>query len=227
MWEAILAIAGQEHSRGDMKPLEGFGFALRNFHQRLHILPRLLRLNPGVLKCSWNLAKASAKLARALGLGEGKEGGNGEVSPGFKFQDKTFAASNSFQLQEPCDNIATRNPKYWVCVRDRNCQAEEWDFKAELKNRITSLSVHRMCWKSAGNIFLLITQIWPPFSLVVVVVGKAFEAVEWQLFPPCLWEKGVIWHVARSQAQGCVAPACSWLQLSARSLRTGCSPKVV
>lgn len=38
-----------------------------------------------------NLAKASAKLVRALGLGEGREGGNGEASPGFKFQDKTSA----------------------------------------------------------------------------------------------------------------------------------------
>lgn len=53
--------------------------------------------------------------------------------------------SNSFQLQEPCDNIASRNPKYWVCMQDRNCQAEEWDFKAELKNRITCLSLCRMC----------------------------------------------------------------------------------
>lgn len=104
----------------------------------------------------------------------------------FQVSGQNFCMSNSSQLQDPCGNIATRNPKYWVCMQDRSCQAEEWDFKAELKNRIMYLSLYRMCLlKSVGNMVLLITQIWPPFSLMVGEGRKALAAVEWQLFPPC------------------------------------------
>lgn len=54
---AVFAMAAQEHSRGDTEPLGGFGFALCNFHQCLHILLWLLRLDPDMLKSPETLQK--------------------------------------------------------------------------------------------------------------------------------------------------------------------------
>lgn len=111
---AVFTMVAQENSRGDTKPLGGFGFALCNFHLCLHILPWLLRLDSGMLKCSWNFAKASAELVRVLAWGKGGMEAMRKFHLVSSF--RTNYTSNSFQLQESCDNISTRNLKYWVCI---------------------------------------------------------------------------------------------------------------
>lgn len=82
--------------------------------------------------------------------GEGREGGNGEVSPGFRFQDKNFLMSNSSQPQEPLDNI--RNPKSRVCVQDRRCQAEERDSRQRWGTGCCACQrTGRAYWKPVGS----------------------------------------------------------------------------
>lgn len=77
----------------------------------------------GSTQVCWNAPETWQRLPPGC-LGEGREGVNGEVSPGFKFQDKNFCMSNSSQFQEPLDNIG--NPKIpCLCLE----QAEGWDFR--------------------------------------------------------------------------------------------------
>lgn len=112
-------------------------------------------------------------------------------------------------------------------MQDRNCQAEEWDFKAELKNRIMYLSLYRMCLLEDCGKHLLVNH--PDLATFLSCdkggEGQALEAVGLLLFPPFLGEKSHLAHSWQS-GQG-LCSACSWPQLSAYSLRTACSPKVL
>lgn len=108
-------------------------------------------------------------------------------------------------------------------MQDRNCQAEERDFKTELKNRIMYLSLYRMCLLEDCGKHLLVNH---PDLATFLSCGKGGEGRLWRLlFPPFLGEKS---HLAHSWQPGRgLCSSCSWPQLSACSLRTACSPKVL
>lgn len=106
---------------------------------------------------------------------------------------KNFFRSNSSQLQDPLDSIG--NPKSRVCVQDRLCQAEEWDFRqlwgtGRCTCQCAGCALLEACGKHSPRLGHL-------FPLGLGRGGKAFEATAaWQWFP--FWGKGTIWHVARA-----------------------------
>lgn len=151
--------------------------------------------------CS-NAPETWQKLLRGC-LGEGRERGNGEVSPGFKFQDENFCMSNSFQLQEPLDNIG--NPKFPGLCTGQALPGGRMGFQAALRNRMLCLSAHRMrlleaCGKRSprlGRLFLS---------------GRGGGA---RRSRQRFRGKAIIWQVS-----GRLSPAHSWPQLAAGSLRS-------
>lgn len=99
--------------------------------------------------------------------------------------------------------------------------------KAELKNRVMYVSLCRMCLLEVCGKHLLVNHSHLATFLAAGKGGRLLRQWSGSCFHCFFGGKGVIWHVAGSQAQGSFSAVHSWLQLSIRSLRTGCSPKVV
>lgn len=224
--EAVSTIAGVTRSRGDVKCLGGLHLLCIisiNIYTSLALeaQPRCAQMLP-------KLGKSFCRAGVSPWAGEREGRRKRWIFTWFQVSQQAFCVSNSFQPQEPSDSLPTRSPKYWICMRDRSCQAEEWDFKAELKNRIMYLSKYRMCLLADCGKHLLVNH---PALATFLTQGRGGEGRLWRQWSCCCFhhfprEES---HLARSSQPGWGLrfSACSWLQLSARSLRTGCSPKVV
>lgn len=147
--------------------------------------------------------------------GKGGKEATGRFHLVSSFRTKTFAWVTLPSFKSPLTTSGIQNSR--VCVQDRRCQAEEWDFRQHWGTGCcTCRCTGCAYWKPVGNTH-------PDLATFSSRAGagssEACEAAVGQ-FAVRFRGKGTIWHVAGSRGSGRLSLAHSWPQLAAGSLRT-------